>query len=98
MEDYKRALISQMAARLDLYDSGGIFLPKLAEDLRGLFEAADPRELSIKDSFEELWAELDAESELRTEAWAPPGLADDAHLREILHRLRSWIEWCGHAS
>lgn len=95
MEDYKRALISQMAARLDLYDSGGISLPKLAEDLRGRFEAADPREPSIRDSFEELWAELDAESELRTKAWAPPGLADDAHLCEILHRLRSWIEWCG---
>ncbi|MER5624013.1 hypothetical protein ABT061_23555 [Streptosporangium sp. NPDC002544] len=84
-----------MAARLDLYDSDGISLPKLAEDLRGLFEAADPRELSIRDSFEELWAELDAENELRTEAWAPPSLADDAHLREILHRLRSWIKWCG---
>ncbi|MER6824959.1 hypothetical protein ABT352_03090 [Streptosporangium sp. NPDC000563] len=92
MEDYKRALISQMAARLDLYDSNGISLPKLVEDLRGLFEAADPRELSIRDSFEELWSELDAESELRTEVWAPPGLADDTHLRDILHRLRSWIE------
>jgi hypothetical protein len=95
VEDYKRALISQMAARLDLYDSGEIVLPKLAEDLRGLFEAAGPRELSIRDSFEELWAELDGESELRTAPWAPPGLADDAHLREILHRLRSWAEWHG---
>ncbi|WP_156056052.1 hypothetical protein [Streptosporangium roseum] len=98
MEDYQRALIGQMAGRLALYDSGEIPLPKLAEDLRGLFEAADPRELSIRDSFEELWAELDAESELRTEPWAPPGLADDAHLREILRRLRSWIETHGLAS
>lgn len=97
MENYKRALIGQMATRLDLYDSGGIPLPKLTEDLRGLFEAADPRELSIRDSFEELWAELDAERELRTEPWAPPGLADDAHLCEILRRLRSWIELHGFA-
>lgn len=92
MEDYQRALIGQMTGRLTLYDSGEIPLPKLVEDLRGLFEAADPRELSIRDSFEELWAELDAESELRTEPWAPPGLADDAHLRELLRRLRSWID------
>jgi hypothetical protein len=92
VEDYQRALIGQMAGRLALYDSGEIPLPKLVEDLRGLFEAADPRELSIRDSFEELWAELDAESELRTEPWAPPGLADDAHLRELLRQLRSWID------
>ncbi|MEU4540286.1 hypothetical protein AB0G15_36150 [Streptosporangium sp. NPDC023825] len=81
-----------MAVRLDLYDSGEIPLSKLAEDLRGLLEVADPRELSIRDSFEELWVELDAESELRTEAWAPPGLADDVRLREILQQLRSWVE------
>ncbi|AWS47820.1 hypothetical protein [Streptosporangium sp. 'caverna'] len=92
MEDYQRALIGQMTGRLALYDSGEIPLPKLVDDLRGLFEAAGPRELSIRDSFEELWAELDAESELRTEPWAPPGLADDAHLRELLRRLRSWID------
>ncbi|WP_433248561.1 hypothetical protein ACQPYK_00750 [Streptosporangium sp. CA-135522] len=98
MEDYQHALIGRMTAYLDLYDSGTIPLLKLAEDLRGLFEAADPRELSIRDSFEELWVELDAESELRTEPWAPPGLADDAHLREILRRLRSWIELHGLAS
>jgi hypothetical protein len=91
VEDYQRALIGQMAVRLNLYDSSEIPLPKLTEDLRGLFEAADPRELSIRNSFEEIWAELDAEAELRTESWAPPGLANDAHLNEVLHQLRSWI-------
>ncbi len=91
MEDYQRALIKQMAVRLDLYDAGELPLPKLAEDLRGLFEAADPRELSVRDSFDDLWGELDGESELRTEPWAPPHLADDAHLREILHQIRAWV-------
>ncbi|MFC4062934.1 hypothetical protein ACFOWE_32030 [Planomonospora corallina] len=97
MEDYQRALVGQMAERIDLYDSGETSLPKLVEDLHGLFEAADPRRLSIRDSFMELWAELDAESELRTAPWMPPGLADDARLREILSRLRSWIESHGPA-
>ncbi|MFI6803301.1 hypothetical protein [Streptosporangium canum] len=91
MEDYQRGLIGQMAARLDLYDSGEVSLPKLVDDLRGLFDAADPHELSVRDSFQWLWADLDAESELRTEPWAPPGLADDAHLSGILHGLRSWV-------
>ncbi|MET8335632.1 hypothetical protein ABZV14_07000 [Streptosporangium canum] len=95
MEDHQRVLIGQMIERIDLYGSGEIPLPKLVDDIRGLFEAASPRGLNIRDSFEEIWADLDAESELRTEPWAPPGLADDAHLREILRRLRSWIEWHG---
>jgi hypothetical protein len=80
-----------MAVCLDLYSSGEISLPKLVEDLVGLFDAADPHELSVRDSFRWLWSDLDAESELRTEPWAPPGLADDIHLSEVLHGLRSWI-------
>lgn len=66
-----------MGDRLDAYASGDVSLLKLAEDLRGLFDACDPRDLSIRDSFYDLWADLDAECELRTESWAPPGAADD---------------------
>ncbi|GAA3134086.1 hypothetical protein GCM10010466_25920 [Planomonospora alba] len=97
MEDHQRALVGQMAERINLYDSGEISLHELVEDLHGLFEAADPRRLSARDSFMELWAELDAGSELRTSPWMPAGLADDARLREILSQLRSWIEWHGSA-
>ncbi|WP_214110773.1 hypothetical protein [Acrocarpospora catenulata] len=91
MEDYQRALIGQMTTRLDLYESGDLSISKLVQDLRGLFDAADPHERIIHDSFEHLWSDLDAEADLRTEPWAPPGLADDAHLAKLISALRSWI-------
>ncbi|MFG1861666.1 hypothetical protein [Microbispora bryophytorum] len=65
MEDYQRALIGRMVERLDLYASGRTPLPQLVEDLWGLFEASDPRELEITDSFQWLWSDLDGECELR---------------------------------
>ncbi|GIH28164.1 hypothetical protein Aph01nite_64740 [Acrocarpospora phusangensis] len=92
MEEYQRVLIGRMVERLDAYASGEVALSKLIQDLRGLFDVSDPRERSIRDSFEELWADLDAECELRTELWAPPGLADDAHLRRTIDALRSWAQ------
>ncbi|MEU9890929.1 hypothetical protein [Sphaerisporangium sp. NPDC051011] len=90
VEDYQRAFIGRMVERLDAYAVGEVTLPKLVEDLRGLFEIVDPREWSIRDAFEDLWAELDAECDLRTESWAPPGSADDVHLRRSIDALRSW--------
>ncbi|MEV0975158.1 hypothetical protein [Microtetraspora glauca] len=90
MEDYQRALIGRMVERLDLYASGQTSLPKLVEDLRGLFEASDPRELEIRDSFQWLWGDLDAECELRTQPWAPVGAADDDRLAGAIGELRLW--------
>ncbi|WP_061295107.1 hypothetical protein [Herbidospora cretacea] len=90
MEDYQRALIGRMVDHLDLHAAGDLPLPKLVEDLRGLFEAADPRELAVRDSFNWLHADLDQECELRTEPWAPPGAADDARLAGALSELRAW--------
>ncbi|MDH2426929.1 hypothetical protein [Sphaerisporangium sp. TRM90804] len=90
MEDYQRAFIGRVVERLDAYAAGEVTLPKVVEDLRGLFEVADPREWAIRDAFEDLWVDLDAECDLRTELWAPPGLADDAHLRRTIDALRSW--------
>ncbi|MEV7012637.1 hypothetical protein [Streptosporangium sp. NPDC051022] len=90
MEDHQRALIGRMVEHLDLYASSQTSLPKLVEDLRGLFEASDPRELGIRDSFQWLWAELDMENDLRTEPWAPAGSADDVRLAEVIDALRSW--------
>ncbi|GLX02999.1 hypothetical protein Misp02_70850 [Microtetraspora sp. NBRC 16547] len=90
MEDYQRALIGRMVERLDLYASGRIPLPKLVDDLRGLFEASDPRELEIRDSFQWLWADLDGECELRTQPWAPAGVADDDRLARVIGDLRLW--------
>ncbi|WP_433356177.1 hypothetical protein ACQP25_19215 [Microtetraspora malaysiensis] len=90
MENYQRALIGRMVEHLDLYVSGRTSLPKLVEDLRGLFEASDPHELEIRDSFQWLWGDLDAESELRTQPWAPAGAADDDRLARAIRELRLW--------
>jgi hypothetical protein len=90
VEDYQRALIGRMVDHLDLYASGRTSLPKLVEDLWGLFEASDPHELEIRDSFQWLWADLDGESELRTEPWAPAGAADDDRLARVISELRLW--------
>ncbi|MGW4644681.1 hypothetical protein ACWEN6_39660 [Sphaerisporangium sp. NPDC004334] len=90
MEDYQRALIGRMVERLDAYAAGEVALPKLVADLRGLFQIADPQEWAIRDAFEDLWVDLDAECDLRTQPWAPPGLANDAHLRRTIDALRSW--------
>ena len=90
VEDYQRALIGRMVEHLDLYASGRTPLPKLVEDLLGLFEASDPRELEIRDSFQWLWSDLDRECELRTQPWAPAGAADDDRLAGVIGELRLW--------
>ncbi|MET8141551.1 hypothetical protein ABZU32_14685 [Sphaerisporangium sp. NPDC005288] len=90
MEEYQRAFIGRMVERLDAYAASEVTLPKLVQDLRGLFEVADPREWAIRDEFEDLWVDLDAECDLMTQPWAPPGLADDARLRRTIDAIRSW--------
>ncbi|MEO3808069.1 hypothetical protein ABGB17_03615 [Sphaerisporangium sp. B11E5] len=90
MEDYQQAFIGRMVERLDAYAAGEVALPRLVDDLRGLFEVADPREWAIRDVFEDLWSDLDAECDLETQPWAPSGLADDTRLRRTIDALRSW--------
>jgi len=90
VEDYQRALIGRMVEHLDLYASGRTRLPKLLEDLWGLFAASDPRVLEIRDSFQWLWSDLDGECELRTQPWAPAGVADDDRLATVIGELRLW--------
>ncbi|GAA1264064.1 hypothetical protein Psi02_76410 [Planotetraspora silvatica] len=90
MGDYQRALIGRMVEYLDLYASGQTPLSKLVEDLWGLFEVSDPGELEIRDSFQRLWSDLDGECELRTQPWAPAGVADDDRLASVISELRMW--------
>ncbi|WP_405395092.1 hypothetical protein [Microbispora hainanensis] len=90
MEDYQRALIGRMVEHLDLYASGRTSLSKLVEDLRGLFDASDPCDLEIRDSFQWLWADLDGECELRTQAWAQAAADDDDRLARVIGNLRLW--------
>ena len=81
----------RMIDRLDDYETQRIDLATLVRDLRGLIVEADPHDASTRFDFESYWAALDGEHELRTEAWAPPGSANDDQLARCLVDLRSWI-------
>ncbi|MEU9886898.1 hypothetical protein [Sphaerisporangium sp. NPDC051011] len=83
-------MIKQMVERIDLYREGGLSLPKLVADLRGLFDASGLRGWAESDAFYDLWVDLDSESDIRTETWAPPDSADDARLAAALDGLRAW--------
>ncbi|MBB3728893.1 hypothetical protein FHR33_004753 [Nonomuraea dietziae] len=42
MDDHQRGLFGRMLDHIDAYESGRLPLPKLVQDLRGLFDAANP--------------------------------------------------------
>jgi hypothetical protein len=87
----QRVMWRQMIGRTDDYEAGRIDLGKLVRDLRGLFVEADPHDRTIRDDFECYWSPIDAEHELRTEAWAPAGTADDEALARYLDAFRGWV-------
>jgi len=80
-----------MLDRLELFETGRLDLGKLVADLRGLFIEADPHDPETRSEFEEVWAPLDAEHELRTEDWAPRGLGSDESLARSLGEFRQWV-------
>jgi hypothetical protein len=59
---------------------------------------ADPHDPAVREEFEELWARIDGELELRTEPWAPPGAASDVDLERYLDDLRAWVTQLLHRS
>lgn len=80
-----------MLERVAEFNAGQLDLAKLVSDLRGLFVEADPHDPRVRSEFEALWSPIDGEHELRTEAWAPPGLASDANLERSLQAFRGWV-------
>lgn len=81
-----------MLERIDAYRAGSVTLAGLVNDLRGLFVEADPHDHPTRDDFEAHWSPIDAEYELRTEAWAPPGAASDERLAEVVASFASWVQ------
>jgi hypothetical protein len=82
------------AAMLDQisdYRAGRLGLAALVAGLRGLYVEADPHDVSVRDQFELMWSPIDAEHELRTESWAPPGLARDQTLAQELDAFAEWV-------
>lgn len=81
-----------MLKRVDHYREGATSLEKLLVDLRGLYDAADIHDGDIRAAFESYWSPIDGEHELRTESWAPPGLASDERLADLLDEFSRWIQ------
>ena len=73
-------------------ESGQLSLAQLVADLRGLYVAADPHDPDLRSDFETVWSRIDAEHELRTESWAPPGSAIEENLTAALQQFRDWVE------
>ena len=82
----------EMLTAVSRYRSGELALGKLVSDLRGLYVEADPHYGTVRDAFEAAWSTIDAEHELRTEAWAPKGSASDANLGQSLDVFTAWVE------
>jgi hypothetical protein len=80
----------RMIERVDDFDIGEDDLGSLVRDLRGLFVEADPHDAEARSEFESHWSSIDAEHELRSEPWAPPGAASDDALARSLGAFRSW--------
>jgi hypothetical protein len=72
MEPWQAALIGRIVDEIDRFNAERISLPKLVENSRGLFEAADISDNETRMAFELVWVAVDAQVELQTEAWSRP--------------------------
>ena len=80
-----------MVGRIRDYEEGRVELGVLVDDLRGLFVEADPHDSTVRSDFECYWAPIDGQYELRSEAWCPPGLANDDDLARSLDEFRDCV-------
>src|SRR5437899_3000201 len=80
-----------MLTEVDRFRVSEVPLGKLVDDLRGLYVEADPHDARVRTDFEGVWSRIDAENELRTEAWASPGSASDANLAKSLDEFTTWV-------
>lgn len=90
VEEYQRRIWKQMIDTVDGYRSGRLPLSTLVADLPGFVEAAELHDRTLLNGFWGVFSEIDAEFELRTEPWAPPGLASDDRLAAAIDRFRDW--------
>lgn len=92
MDEHQRRMWGRMIDRVDAYGGGQVSLWTLADDLRGLFAAADIHDAQLVDDFYDRFAAIDGELELRTEGWASPGAADDVALARAVAGYRRWVQ------
>jgi hypothetical protein len=92
VDDHQRAMWNEMLRKLAATRAGDLSLGRLVSDLRGLYVEADPHDSGVRRRFEEAWAQLDGEHELRSELWAPPGAASDEALARHLAHFEDFAE------
>lgn len=78
-----------MASQIESFEHQELSLQGLCSNLRGLWAASSQKN---NEEFEDLFAQLDMELELRTEPWAPPGSPSDERLNSGLLNFRNWIK------
>jgi hypothetical protein len=83
-------LIGRIVDEIDRFNAERISLPKLVENSRGLFEAADISDNETRMAFELVWVAVDAQVELRTEAWSRPEWVSEQALNDAICDLRVW--------
>jgi hypothetical protein len=90
VDAWKRDLIGRIADEIDRYGEGDLSLRRLVENARGLFDAADISDQSVREAFELAWAPLSGQLDLRTAEWADPAWASEVDLETALRDLREW--------
>lgn len=91
MDDHQRRVWSRMIEYIEDYERGALGLGALCSSLEGLLGASDLRDQGLVEEFWNHFVEIDAEHELRTEAWAPVGAASDERLRQALAAYKAWV-------
>jgi hypothetical protein len=92
MDSHQRSMWESMLAEIERFQAGQLSLSKLVANLRGLYVEADPHDSTIRAGFEAVWSPIDGENDLRTQSWAPPGLASEDNLVAELAHFSEWVE------
>ncbi len=90
MEQWQADLLAQIAMKVDECREGKLSLTKLVEDSRGMFDAANVSDNTVRGEFEAVWAPVSGELDLRTESWSRPEWVSEDRLEAVLADLREW--------
>ena len=91
-EKISQHYLEQMRKQIESYKDGSLALPKLVENLRGLFEASDVYRDPTRTEFEDVWSQISYQWELRSESWAPSDWIKESELDDAIQHFESWLE------
>jgi hypothetical protein len=90
MDEHQRRLLVDMQSQVRQFRGGELAVDLLAKNLYDISQAPDFATSALWEQFYDLWLPIDGEAELRTEPWAPPGLASDKTLNRALDAFVRW--------